>query len=201
MIVLAVDTCFAACQVAVLNGDTVTVRSEAMERGHQERLAGMVAEVLAEAGVKFADLSRIGVTVGPGSFTGLRVGLAFAKGMGLALGVPLVGVGALEALAAGRNGRVAAVLDARREQVHLQVFEDGASLAAPEAVDIPVALERLAALPAGVLVGPGADLVAASGWTLDVAPWPDIAAVAALAARLDPAEAPPTPLYLRGAYA
>ncbi|MBN9319976.1 MAG: tRNA (adenosine(37)-N6)-threonylcarbamoyltransferase complex dimerization subunit type 1 TsaB [Caulobacterales bacterium 68-7] len=199
--VLAVDTCFAACQVAVLNGDTVTVRSEAMERGHQERLAGMVAEVLAEAGVKFADLSRIGVTVGPGSFTGLRVGLAFAKGMGLALGVPLVGVGALEALAAGRNGRVAAVLDARREQVHLQVFEDGASLAAPEAVDIPVALERLAALPAGVLVGPGADLVAASGWTLDVAPWPDIAAVAALAARLDPAEAPPTPLYLRGAYA
>ena len=201
MITLAVDTCFAACQVAVLNGDAVTVRSEAMERGHQERLAGMVSDALAEAGVGFPDLSHIGVTVGPGSFTGLRVGLAFAKGMGLALGVPVVGVGALEALAAGRDGRIAGVLDARREQTHLQVFDNGASLAPPEAVDIPAALERLAALPTGMLVGPGAPLLAASGWRLEETPWPDIAAVAALAARLDPAEAPPTPLYLRGAYA
>jgi tRNA threonylcarbamoyladenosine biosynthesis protein TsaB len=144
---LVVDTCLAACQAAVLNGERIAVRSEAMERGQQERLAGMVAEVMAEAGIAFSDLDRIGVTVGPGSFTGLRVGLAFAKGLGVALGIPTVGIGALQALAAGQAGRVAAVLDARRDQVHLQIFEDGRPIAEPQAVAIPdpAAVARLAA--------------------------------------------------------
>ena len=71
-----------------------------MHRGHQERLAPLVAEAMAQAGAAFPDLDRIGVTVGPGSFTGLRVGLAFAKGLAIALGIPCVGVGVLDALAA-----------------------------------------------------------------------------------------------------
>jgi tRNA threonylcarbamoyladenosine biosynthesis protein TsaB len=198
---LAIDTCLAACQAAALNGARITVRSEPMERGQQERLAGMVAETMAEAGLAFSDLHRIGVTVGPGSFTGLRVGLAFAKGLGVALGVPTVGIGALEAVAAGRKGRIAAVFDARRDQVHLQVFDDGAPLGDPEAVDIVEAVARLAALAPGSLVGPGAALVAAAGWTdLSVAT-PDPAELARLVAAADPAKAPPDPLYLRGAYA
>src|ERR1700694_4222158 len=117
MIVLALDTCLAACQAAVLEGERVLAsRSEPMLRGHQERLAPMVREVMDEAGLDFTALDRIAVTVGPGSFTGLRVGRAVAKGLRLALETPVVGIGVLEALAAGApdEGAVAAVIDARR---------------------------------------------------------------------------------------
>jgi tRNA threonylcarbamoyladenosine biosynthesis protein TsaB len=85
----------------VLDGDAVrAARSEPMTRGHQERIAVLAREVMAEAGMKFVDLTRIAVTVGPGSFTGLRVGLSFAKGLATALSIPCVGVNTLEALAA-----------------------------------------------------------------------------------------------------
>src|SRR5687767_11529684 len=115
MIVLAFDTCLNACSVAVSDGDRVLAqRLEPMARGHQERLAPLVAEVMAAAGLGFGALERIGVTVGPGSFTGLRVGLAFAKGLSAALGIPAVGVGTLEALAEPFQGSVIAVLDAKR---------------------------------------------------------------------------------------
>jgi len=78
-----VDTCLAACSVAIVDGErTLAALSEPMVRGHQERLGTLVREAVEAAGVKFSDLNRIGVTVGPGSFTGLRVGLAFAKGLG-----------------------------------------------------------------------------------------------------------------------
>ena len=120
------------------NGFTRAARSEPMERGHQERLAPLVAEVMAEAGVPFADLEQIGVTIGPGSFTGLRVGLAFAKGLGLALGKPVTGVPTLLALAASTSSfsefMTAAVVDARREQVYFQAFQQGDALHEPEAV-------------------------------------------------------------------
>src|SRR5688572_19612015 len=100
MIVLGIDVCLNACSVAVIDGDRVRARdSQVMARGHQERLAPMAKAVMTEAGLGFPQLDRIGVTVGPGSFTGLRVGLAFAKGLGQALGIPVAGVGALEALA------------------------------------------------------------------------------------------------------
>jgi tRNA threonylcarbamoyladenosine biosynthesis protein TsaB len=201
---LVIDTCLAACQAAVLRADgSLVARSEPMERGHQERLAGLVAETLAEAGLAFPDLSRLGVTVGPGSFTGLRVGLAFAKGLATALRLPLVGIGTLEALAAGQTGLAAAVLDARRDQVHLQAFEDGVSLAPPQAIDLDEAARRLTALGTGRLIGPGAILLAGRlpDWRIEVTESPDIATVAGLVAAADPAAAPPAPLYLRGAYA
>ncbi|MGZ8364529.1 MAG: tRNA (adenosine(37)-N6)-threonylcarbamoyltransferase complex dimerization subunit type 1 TsaB, partial [Caulobacteraceae bacterium] len=99
--VLGLDTALTACSVAVIDGDAVLAsRSEPMTRGHQERLAPMVAEVMAEAGIAFDALDRIGVTIGPGGFTGLRVGLAFAKGLALALDIPCVGVTTLAALLA-----------------------------------------------------------------------------------------------------
>ena len=135
MIVLGLDTCLNACSVAVLDGGTVLAhRSETMARGHQERLAPMARAVMEDAGLKFDRLERIGATVGPGSFTGLRVGVAFAKGLASALAIPAVGVGALEALAAEADGLVAAVIDARRDQFYLQVFDGGQALMAPDAL-------------------------------------------------------------------
>ncbi len=211
MRVLAVDTSLGACSAAVLDGEAVRARlCEPMDRGHQERLAPLAAEAMAGAGLAFDALDRVAVTTGPGSFTGLRVGLAFAKGLALALDRPLLGIGTLEALAAGAlgdvpaGGVVAAVLDARRGRVHLQAFRDGRPLDAPACVDLEAAL-AFAAAWAGAgplrLVGPGAALLApaAPGAGVEAALACDPAVLARLAAGRDPADAPPVPLYLRGA--
>lgn len=196
MLILSIDTCLGACSCAVVrDGEALAAAFEPMTRGHQERLAPMVEATMKEAGVVFADLGRIAVTVGPGSFTGLRVGLAFAKGLGLALGKPVVGVGALEALGAEEPGRTLALADARRGQVYWQAFENGEPLNAPSAS----ALEDAAAFfVPDIVTGPGAELVAGRfpGALVTGRPAPDPAAVARLAAsRLDPGS--PRPLYLR----
>jgi len=204
--ILAIDTCLEACSVAVCRDGTVLdQRSEVMARGHQERLAPMVAEAMAEAGLGFNALKRIAVTVGPGSFTGLRVGLAFAKAMALALDIPCVGVGVLEALAASAadRGFVAACVDARRGQLYLQAFSDGRAIMAPDALEPEVAAARLAELwpgPPGVLVGSGAIQVAAvlPGVTVNDHLSPDPASIARLAQAARTPLAPPRPLYLRG---
>ncbi len=202
MIVLGLDTALAACSVAVTrDGEALAAASEPMLRGHQERLAPMVEEVMRAAGLPFSALDRVGVTVGPGSFTGLRVGLAFAKGLGLALGKPCVGIGTLEALAASEPGPglTAAVIDARRGQVYLQAFEGGAAVMAPDALPVETAAARLAELWRGGplrLVGPGASLLAGISpeAVLIERVAPDPAVVCALAAsRTTPAR----PLYLR----
>lgn len=198
MIVLALDTCLAACSVAVTDGERVLAsRVEPMARGHQERLAPLVAEAMAEAGLGFDALDRIGVTVGPGSFTGLRVGLAFAKGLAAALDIPAVGVGTLEALAWPYAGRVIAALDAKRGQVYLQGFADSRAVTAPDVLPLETAAARVAELTPQVLVGTGAELLSqvvgdAQIYTADHL---DGLAVARLAA-LKPV-VPPKPLYLR----
>lgn len=171
-----------------------------MTRGHQERLAPLVAQVMADAGLAFADLQRVGVTVGPGSFTGLRVGLAFAKGLGAALGIPVVGVGVLEALAQPLNGTVLAILDAKRDQVYLQAFADGVAVSAPDALPLGIAAARLAELAGSgevTLVGSGARLVCDTlpGARQVAADHADPVAVAQIAAARSPT--PPRPLYLR----
>lgn len=201
MIVLGLDTCLNACSVAVLDGDRVLASaSEVMARGHQERLAPMARQVMGEAGLAFSGLERIGVTVGPGSFTGLRVGVAFAKGLASALGIPAVGVGALEALAADTPGLSFAAIDARRDQVYLQGFEDGRALMAPDVLPVGTAAARLAEIAGGralTLVGSGGPLLAeaAPGATLVAAEGCDARAVARLAS-LKPVT-PLRPLYLR----
>jgi tRNA threonylcarbamoyladenosine biosynthesis protein TsaB len=201
MIVLGLDTCLNACSVAVLDGERVVAHArEVMARGHQERLAPMAEAVMAEAGLPFSAIERIGVTVGPGSFTGLRVGIAFAKGLAAALGAETAGVGALEALAAEATGLVAAAVDARRDQLYLQVFDDGRPLMAPDAVALPVAAARLAELSMGrplTLVGSGAPLLAPAvpGAAVLTPEGCDARKVAALAAARTPG--PLKPLYLR----
>jgi tRNA threonylcarbamoyladenosine biosynthesis protein TsaB len=200
VITLGIDTCLNACAAAVVDGERVLASArEPMARGHQERLAPLVQEVLAAAGIAPADLGRIGVTVGPGSFTGLRVGLAFVKGFAAALGVPAAGVGVLEALAAEVPvGVVAAVVDARREQVYLQIFHDGASLSEPAALPIAAASALVAQFAAGreaTLIGSGGPLLAVPGAHFLPAEGADPVRVARLAERR-PASAP-EPLYLR----
>lgn len=199
--ILALDTCLTACSAAILDGDRVlAARSEAMPRGHQERLAPMVRELAEEAGAPFKALTRVGVTVGPGSFTGLRVGIAFAKGMGSALSIPVVGVGTLAAMAFGRTGFVAAAIDARRGQLYLQLFGDGAALTAPDAVTLETAAARIAEVYAGgsaTFAGSGAPLLEGilAGALIDTPDGPDPVAVARLAA-VAPVR-PVRPLYLR----
>ena len=160
----------------------------------------MAERVMAEAGLPFASLARIGVTIGPGSFTGLRVGLAFAKGLASALDVPLVGVGALEALAAEADGLVFAAIDARRDQVYLQGFEAGRPLMAPDALELGTAAARVAEIAGGrplTLVGSGAPLLAAFAPAARVLTPEgcDARRVASLAAGRAPV--PARPLYLR----
>jgi tRNA threonylcarbamoyladenosine biosynthesis protein TsaB len=116
MIILGLDTCLSACSVAVLDGARVlAARSEVMARGHQERLAPMAQAVMAEAGLPFSAIRRLGVTVGPGSFTGLRVGVAFAKGLAAAL-VPSARLYAAE----GADARDVARLAAGRQPAPLK---------------------------------------------------------------------------------
>lgn len=207
MRLMVVDTALGLCTVGVFSVDGAGVhrlglRSEPMIKGHSERIAGFARDAAMEAGVAFADLDRIGVTVGPGSFTGLRVGLAFAQGLAAALDRPVVGVSALDALAASvpDASRVAALIDARRGQVYARFWRDGGPEGDPEALTLDVAAARIATMgPGAVLVGSGAALFAeaVAGPTLRVLDGPAPEAVARLAAAADPAFAPARPLYLR----
>jgi tRNA threonylcarbamoyladenosine biosynthesis protein TsaB len=201
--VLALDTTLEACSVAIVErGRLRAARSEPMARGHQERLAPLVEELFTEAGADFSAVERIAVTTGPGSFTGLRVGLAFAKGLGLALDRPVVGVGTLAALAAGAGaGLTAAAIDARRGCVYLQAFRGGAAATEPVMLETDravLALIKLESTGPVRLTGPGAGLLshAFPEAELDARAFADPAAIAQLAAKVR-AAAPPRPLYLR----
>ena len=160
----------------------------------------MLAEAMTDAGARFEDLDRIGVTVGPGSFTGLRVGLAFAKGLAIARGIPCVGVGTLAALAASVQGpgAVIAAVDAKREQVYLQVFDGSPGGRGPEAL-LVVDIRLFDASPDLTLVGSGAPMLRPAFPHARLVPLaaPDPVAIARLAAAADPPQAPPAPIYLR----
>jgi len=131
MNLLAIDTALDRCSVGVARaGGPAVLVSETIGRGHAERLFGMVAAAMAEAGLAFADLDRIAVTVGPGSFTGVRVGVAAARGFALVLARPAVGIGTLEAIAEEARSLagdvpVLAALDARHGEVYAQAFGPG----------------------------------------------------------------------------
>ncbi|MEZ5778586.1 MAG: tRNA (adenosine(37)-N6)-threonylcarbamoyltransferase complex dimerization subunit type 1 TsaB [Paracoccaceae bacterium] len=121
--VLAFDTSAAHCAVALLHeGTIIAARHEEMSKGQAERLFPLLSEVLGEGGLDWRDLAAIGVGVGPGNFTGIRISVAAARGLALSLGVPAIGVTLLEAMALGTEGPVLVTLDARREQVYVQSF-------------------------------------------------------------------------------
>jgi tRNA threonylcarbamoyladenosine biosynthesis protein TsaB len=188
MIVLAIDTTLDACSVAITrDGDVLAARSERMSKGQAERLAPMAQEAIKAAGIAFKQLDRIAVTTGPGSFTGVRVGLSFARALALALDKPCVGVSTLEALALGEAeaGLRAAIVETPGA-AYVALYEDGAALIAPRAIEHgehEILLEQAAGGRAVALTGPGAMV--------------DAAALARRAGRLDPARYRPDPAYLR----
>jgi tRNA threonylcarbamoyladenosine biosynthesis protein TsaB len=208
--VLALDCATIACSAAVWrDGEVVARRLRPGRRGHAEVLMPMVQDVMAEADLAYDALDAIAATVGPGTFTGLRIGLAAARGLALAAGLPLVGVTTLEAIAHGvpesaRAGRtVLVVLDARRGQVYAQAFgPDLAPRGEPAALAPGVAAALVDDADKVLLAGDGVDLVRPRlVGDIAVAPGdglPDAAVVAALAARRAAVPASRVaPLYLR----
>lgn len=213
MILLAVDTALDACAAAVVfdRGGAVEVVAvtEVIGRGHAEKLMAVVGEALARAGVGHGDLDGYVVSIGPGSFTGIRVGVAAVRGFALATAKPALGVTSLEALAdearALRPDRaVFAALDARKDEVYVQGFcTGGAPIAAPAVLSRAAAAAQ-ARLAGALLIGSGAPLLAAIDPTLDVlgaGEFPAIETIARIGlARFptrDPAAPMPAPLYVR----
>jgi tRNA threonylcarbamoyladenosine biosynthesis protein TsaB len=212
MLILAIDTALDACAAGVLDtgaGQLIAQESLTMKRGHAEALMPLIARVIRASGIAFASLDRIAVTTGPGSFTGLRVGLSAARGIALAANKPVVGVTTLTAYAApvvSQNGEqpVISAIDARHDQVYFQaVSGDGGSLIRPRVAPIEEALGA-SRFGAPWLVGNAAKILA-DRWPVHAAPpfkveaqsAPDIAWVAWLGAAVSPDTAPARPFYLR----
>jgi tRNA threonylcarbamoyladenosine biosynthesis protein TsaB len=212
MLILAIDTALDACAAAVLDTDaarTIAQESHPMKRGHAEALMPLIGRVIKASGIGFADLDRIAVTTGPGSFTGLRVGLSAARGIALAADKPVVGLTTLTAYAApvvSRNGEpsVVSAIDARHDHVYFQVVSgDGSSLMRPKVAPIEEALAASRFGPCW-LVGNAAKILADRWPTdalppfkVDAQPAPDITWVAWLGAAVSPNTAPARPYYLR----
>ena len=222
MNILAFDTCFDGCSVCVAQmrgearADTVVELASAFERfetGHAERLVPMIGEAMERAGLDFHEIDRIAVTVGPGTFTGMRIGVAAARGLALATGAALVGASSLAVMAevatrelgTGNAGDLAIAVDARRGEVYVQLFGVGGL----DAKSLPAVLSIAEAARIGdggplVIAGSGAAAVAAAAASEgrqvtaclpDLLP--DARALAHMAAVLDTVEGPLLPLYLR----
>lgn len=211
VLTLAIDCSARFCAVALYDAGADSILASAspdIGRGHAEQLPAVLQSVLADAGVDLSRVDRIGVTIGPGSFAGIRVGVAFARGLALALGVPVVGVGSLEAIAvpaACRNGKATmAVLDARRSHVWAIIVDARGAIVEPACELSPETAAALALKHGCAITGSGAALLAdidnalAAGIVGDLVA-PEIDDVARLAAGLDPAANPAEPRYLRDA--
>jgi tRNA threonylcarbamoyladenosine biosynthesis protein TsaB len=212
MRILAMDTSCAAVSACVLDSGAdapMARRSEPMERGHAEALAPLLERLMFGLEGGFATLDRIAATVGPGSFTGIRVGLATARAMGLALNIPVVGVSTLVAFAGPLllepgPGIIASAIDARHGRVYLQLFESMGRPLIPARIEgLREAVRAIGAGPVR-MTGSGAGILALEaarvGLNADLgasADYPDILAVARIGLAMDPRDCPPRPLYLK----
>lgn len=160
MLTLVFDTCMGRCSAAVGNaGRILATRSDAMPRGQAEVLMPMIADVLAEAQLGIKDIKRLGVTVGPGSFTGVRIGVAAAKALALAHDLPILALTTLEAVALQVDADEFLIAqDARRSEVYIQHFKQGKAISDPQLMSLEDARELAAKtdLPIG---GTGASLI------------------------------------------
>ena len=185
---LVLDTGHARCQCALLlsGGETLSIADD-RARGHAEVLIGQIDTLLARAGIGYAALDRVAVTTGPASFTGLRVGLAAAKGIGFACKIPVIGVGTLMALSlsGAPNKPLTVLIDARRGEAYRQKFSaPGMALTPPE--HLPLDAARAQVQPGEMVLG------------LDAPLFVPIESLVRFAATLDPASHPAEPEYLRG---
>jgi len=190
---LGIDTTAQWCSAALVDDAKIlSFRAQKIGRGHAELLADMVQDVLADAGVKPADIDKISVCVGPGSFTGLRVGLSFAKGFALPHNIPIVGLSALEVWAAmadpEQNQTLCAVADVKRGQILSQIYKQGQAAHAPKLSEV----NMLTKLPK-TSVGGGAKLLGAEVASTYICP----AILAWLGMRATPETHAAEPLYHR----
>lgn len=211
MRILAIDTALGQCAACVSESgatEPIAVETISLDRGHAEALLPLLERVLSRIDGGFASLDRVAVTIGPGSFTGLRIGISAARAVGLAVGVPVVGVTTLSALMAPlialpRSRLVVAAIDARGGRVYVQaIAPNGRAIIAPSVLSVREIVRTLGS--SGVmLVGSGAPAIAADAWSVgldvrvhDAPPVPDIGWVARLGLAARPEHALPKPLYL-----
>jgi tRNA threonylcarbamoyl adenosine modification protein YeaZ len=210
MRILAFDTTLGACSAAVFDATAQRLLAHSftpLERGHAETLVGMVRGVLDDSGVALSGIERIAVTIGPGTFTGVRIGLALARGLKLALGTPVCGLTSLAAIRLNVTDNperrpIAALIDARRGEFYCAAWSaEGVAVVEPCAVRHDDAARLV---PAGsLIVGTGAERFmelageAVGARRAAVCDLPDAARIAEAASRLTPAPEPPQPLYLR----
>jgi tRNA threonylcarbamoyladenosine biosynthesis protein TsaB len=200
--ILGVDTALGALSVAVLDGaEILSHHFVEMARGHAEALAPLVEQAMAESGIGFHQLDRLAVTTGPGTFTGQRVGLAFMRGLRLALKKPLAGLTTLEVMAAAtQSTKAAAIHDAKRDEAYLLLWENGETVLAPAVMPLSQALDRITAFGPCALAGTAAAAAAEKlgpGFALTSIRQPDALWVARLALSRPAPDGAPAPLYLR----
>lgn len=179
---LAIDTARERLQLALLQPDgALDTEIREIAKGHAEAVFPAIAALLGRSGQTYRDVERIGVSSGPGSFTGLRIGLSAARGLGLALDVPVLGISSLVALSLSRTGPSELIVDARRGQAYVQRFSaPGVPAGAPVLADLKHSLE------AAAREEPDDPMI-------------DIALMARFAAAADPSDFPPDPVYIRAA--
>ncbi len=200
-ILIAFDTSAAHCAAALLLGDRVVTRVDEMTKGQAEHLMPMLEEMLTDGGLNWSDLDAIGVGVGPGNFTGIRISVAAARGLALALRKPAIGVSMLEAQAFGLEDPLVSCLDARREHAYVQVLAND--------IDMPPAICALTRqdFPQGFddlrprIVGPIADEIAQITGYKTVEPVCSFieGMVRLTVTRLKQDHGHPSPLYIRSA--
>jgi tRNA threonylcarbamoyl adenosine modification protein YeaZ len=182
-ITLAIDTAAPRLQLGLLAGGHVDVQIDEIASGHAEMIFGRIGQLLARSGLDYADLGRVVTTTGPGSFTGLRIGLSAARGIGLAREIAVVGVSSLVALSLSAEEAVTVLLDARRDEAYIQRFS-APGVPMDEARLLPMAVAREQVMPHAELIE---------------SPFVDIALLARYGAVAEPLTHPPEPNYIRDA--
>ena len=212
MNILAIDTSMGAVSASVISGAvgaSPVSETIAMNRGHAEALLPLVDRVVSQLPGGFASLDRVAVTIGPGSFTGIRIGIAAAKAIALVADLSVVGVSTLVALAAphvgiSQAGVVVSAIDAHHGNVYVAAYvADGRSLLTPRLLSVRDAVRQIGSGPVH-LTGSGAPLLAIEAWSVGLAAEvvgdlvaPEINFVARLGMLAVPAQAPAKPVYLK----